>query len=62
MFYVVFCIAYFMVTGSSVGGEVGHSAIDFLQFCGFCSDGFPLPLGAKERMCTSIVALPGPSI
>ena len=27
-----------------------------------CSEGFPLPLGAWDRLCYIIVALPGPSI
>ena len=31
------------------GREDSYSAIDHLQFCGFCSEWFPLPLGAKEN-------------
>ena len=37
-------------------------AIDYSEFCGFCSEGFPLHLGAWERMRYFIVALPGYSI
>ena len=29
---------------------------------GFCSEGFPLPLGAWDRLCYFAVALPGSSI
>ena len=48
---------------TSVGEERGDcSAIEYLLFCGFCSEGFPLPLGAWDRLRHLIVALPGPSI
>ena len=50
------CILYFIVSylfvscsGSMnwVGGEIAYlSAIVYLQLCGFCSERFPLPLGA----------------
>ena len=34
---------------TSVGEErANFSAIDFLEFCGFCSEGFHLPLGAWD--------------
>ena len=29
---------------------------------GYCSERFPLSLGAKDRLCYFVVALPGPSI
>ena len=38
------------------------SAIVFLYLCGFCTEMYPLPLGAWEGLCYFIVALCGPSI
>ena len=38
------------------------SAIDYSLYCCFCSNEFPLPLGAWERLCYFIMALSGPSI
>ena len=38
------------------------SAIVYLLLCGFCLDGFPLPLGAWHRLPYSIMTLPVPSI
>ena len=38
------------------------SAIIYLKLCGFCSERFPLRLGAWDRLHCSIVALPEPSI
>ena len=32
------------------------------NFIGFCSEKFPLPLGAYNMLCCFIVALPGPSV
>ena len=47
---------------TSVGEERADcSTIEYL-FCGICSEGFPFPLGALNRLCHLIVALPGPSI
>ena len=37
-------------------------AIDCSLFCGFCSEGFPLPIDAWDRMRFFIVILPGPSL
>ena len=39
------------------------SAIDYSLLCAFCSEEFPLPLGACDMMgFFFIVAIPGPSI
>ena len=38
------------------------SAIVYLLFCGFRSDGFSFPLGAWDRLWYYIVALSGTSI
>ena len=35
---------------------------DHRTLCGFCLEGFPLPLGACNGLCYFIVALPEPSI
>ena len=49
---------------TTVWEERGNvSAIVYLLLCGFCSEGFPLPLGAWHiRLCYLIVALSGHSI
>ena len=38
------------------------SAIFYLWLCGFCSERFPLPLGAWDGLRYFIVTLPEPSI
>ena len=38
------------------------SAIVYFQLCGFCSERFPLLLGAWDGLCYIIVALPEHSI
>ena len=42
-----------------LGREDYFSAIANLNACGFCSEEFPLPLGAKDRLHFFIVALLG---
>ena len=42
--------------------RANSSAIVYLWLCGFCSVGFPLPLGAWDRPRCFIVALPGHAI
>ena len=42
--------------------RANFSAIIYLYVCGFCSEGFPLPLVAWDRLLCFIVALPVPSI
>ena len=56
---------YVSCSGSitSVGKERANlSAIVYLYLCGFCSERFPLPLGAWDGLRYFIVALPGPAI
>ena len=69
MFHVVICILllFLYVSGSgsitSVGTERANlSAVVYLLLCGFCSERFPLPLGAWNGLCYFSVALPEPSI
>ena len=51
-----------LITCTSVGDErANFSSIVDLQLCGFCSEGFPLPLSAWDRLRCFHVALPGPS-
>ena len=62
--YFVVCL-YVSVSGSlsSVGEERANlSAVVSWKLCGFCSERFPLPLGAWDGLCYFIVALPEPSI
>ena len=48
---------------TSVGEErTNLSAVVYLLLCGFCSERFPLPLGAWDGLCFFIVTLPEPSI
>ena len=56
---------YVSCSGSITSVEeerTNFSAVVYLLLCGFCSEGFHLPLGAWDRLCYFIVALPGPSI
>ena len=47
---------------TSVGEERANlSAVVYLQLFGFCSERFPLPLGARDGLRYFIVALPEPS-
>ena len=70
MFHVVFLyyiVSYVYVSCSgsitSVGEERAYlSAIVSLKLCGFCSERFPLPLGAWDGLRYFIVALPVHSI
>ena len=69
MFHVVLCIfvvnLYVSCSGSItlVGEERANlSAVVYLQLCVFCSERFPLPLGAWDGLRYFIVALPEPSI
>ena len=56
-------VNYLYVSITSVGKErANFSSIIYLYLCGFCSKGFPFPLGAWVGLCYFIVALPGPSI
>ena len=60
-------VSYLYVSFSGLIIEVGEekanfSAIIYLKSCSFCSEGFPLSLGAWDRLHYFIVALPGPSI
>ena len=60
-------VVYVYVSGSgsilSVGEERANlSAVVYLQLCGFCSERFPLPLGALDGLRYFIVALSEPSI
>ena len=60
-------VSYLYVSYSEPSTSVGEeranfSAIVYLQLCGFCSEGFPLPLCAWDGLRYFIVALPGPSI
>ena len=44
---------------TSVGEErASLSAVVYLYLCGFCSEKFPLPLGALDELRHFIVALP----
>ena len=48
---------------TSVGEERAiFFAIVYMLLCGFCLEGFPLPLGAWDWLRYYIVALPGPFI
>ena len=69
MFHVVFCILLLAIHVSCSGsftlvGEerANLSTIVYLLLCGFCSERFPLPLGALDGLRYFIVALTGPSI
>ena len=60
-------VVYLYVNGSgsitSVGEERANlSAVVYLLLCGFCLEGFPLPLGAWNGLGYFIVALPEPSL
>ena len=62
-------VVYLYVSGSgsitAVGEEKANlSAVVYLYVCGFCSERFPLPLGACnwDGLRYFIVALPEPSI
>ena len=64
-YFVIFGYLYVSCSGSitSVGEERANlSAIVYLLLCGFCSERFPLPLGAWDGLRYFIVALPEPSI
>ena len=68
MFHVVFgVVSYSYVSCSQLITSVEEeranlSATDLLLLCGFCSEGFPLPLDTWDGMRYFIVAFPGPSI
>ena len=56
---------YVSVSGSitSVGEERANlTIVVYLYLCGFCSEKFPLPLGAWDGLRYFIAALPEPSI
>ena len=60
-------VVHLYVNGSgsitSVGEERANlSAVVYLFLCGFCSERFPLPLGAWDGLRYFIVSLPEPSI
>ena len=62
-------VVYLYVNGSgsgsitSVGEERANlSTVVNLYLCGFCLEGFPLPLGAWDGLRYFIVALPEPAI
>ena len=64
-YFVLYCELFISCSGpiTSVGEERAYmSAIVYLQLCGFCSERFPLPLGAWDGLHYCIVALPEPSI
>ena len=59
--YSAFKYLYVSFSGliTSVGEErATFSAIDYSLLCGFCSERFPLPLDAWDRLRYLIVALP----
>ena len=63
--YSFFVYLFVSCSGSItlVGEEIANlSAIVYFKLCGFCSERFPLPLGAWGGLCYIIVALPEPSI
>ena len=65
--YFVLIFSYLYVSCSrsitSVGEERAYvSAIVYLELCSFCSESFPLPLGAWDGLRYFIVVLPEPSI
>ena len=72
MFHVVFCILLLLIYNVYVSGSgsitsvveerANLSAIVYFKLCGFCSERFPLPLGALDELRYFIVALPEPSI
>ena len=51
-----------LITSVGEERESYFSAFVYLFLCCFCSEGFPLPLGAWDRLRYFIAALPGPSI
>ena len=56
-------VSYVYVKFSGWGRErANFSAIVYLQLCSVCSEGFPLPLGAWDRLRYFIVTFPGSSI
>ena len=62
-----FVVSYLYVSCSESFISVGEKranlcAVVYLWFCGFCSEKFPLPLGAWNGLRYFIVALPGPTI
>ena len=66
-FFAIFCYWLFICKqwGSiiSVWEERANlSAIVYLYLCGFCSERFPLTLGAWDGLHYFIAALPEPSI
>ena len=63
--YSIVSYLYVSCSGSitSVGEERGDfSAIVNLKLCGFCSERFPIPLGAWDGLRYFILAFPEPSI
>ena len=63
-----FIVNYLYVSCSRSITSIGEEKAFFcycllvITVCGFCSEGFPLPLGAWKGLRYFIVALPGPSI
>ena len=64
MFHVVFCVAYSIDHSKckleqidKLGWRAHFSCMNVLLAYGFYSEGFPL--GAWDRLCRLIVALPG---
>ena len=65
MSYFVFFCRLFIVSCSGLITSVGEERANLsaiISLCGFCSERFPLPLGALDGLCYFIVALPEPSI
>ena len=63
--YSIDSYLYVSFSGSitSVGEErASLSAIVYLLLCAFCSERFPLPVGAWDGLRYFIVVLPAPSI
>ena len=61
----LFCTVHSVVYGlfNSVREQRAYlSPIVYLLLCGFCSERFPLPLGAGDGLRYFIVAFPEPSI
>ena len=56
----IFSYVYVSCSGSI--NSVGEVCYRLLELCGFCSERFPLPVGAWDGLRYFSVALPKPSI
>ena len=64
MAWLLFFVSYLYVSFSGLFTSVGEERANFsaIDYCGFCSQRFPLPLGPLDRLRDFIVTLPEPSI